>query len=74
MANIYNAVVVTLMHDYVKLHLYPTSNTKNPQQATVVELHGDAAHTFYAGIGQKVTVDMTLTPFINGVAQTAHTP
>jgi hypothetical protein len=74
MANIYNAKVVDLKPDYVKLILYPTSNTKNPQQGMILEMHGDTAHTHYTGVGQTVQIDLTLTPYINGVAQSPHTP
>jgi len=73
MPNNYNFTVVILHTDYVKLHGYLTSHTKHPQQATVIEIRGDGAHTRFS-LGQKVQVDMTLTPLIGGVAQAAYTP
>lgn len=73
MPNVYTFVVAHIDSDRVRFHGYMGTNTKNPQQATVIEVLRTGLHTSFT-LGQKVQIDMTITPFINGVAQAAVTP
>ena len=73
MPNNYFFVVAHIDSDRIRLHGYMGTNTKTPQQPTVIEVLRTSIHTNFF-LGQKVQVDMTLTPYINGVAQAAVTP